>query len=303
MRVYLFMREKLSNRAQSTLSASISNTDTSITLADASAFPSSGNFRLVVESELLICTSRSGNTLTVERGAEGTTAASHASGLTVSQTLSVGGLRQYLADNVPGFDGSRPPYRLLDASGNALASTDFAGVNTASNVTITDDNGSIVLLTTPAASAYAICLARSIPATATLVAALRPIIQQGGSAGFMHCFVGFRESATGKLLLCGPQFFNGAADTLVRRYDSPTSLNATQFDQGIFMPGADAYWAKLEDDGTNLHFSVGDGSNWILTYSEARAAFFTTAPDQFIFGTNASGALDIIHRLVAWQEG
>lgn len=299
------MKETFANRASDSLASTITNTDTTLTLNDGSAFPSgAGNqFRVLVDSEIMLAT-RSGNTLAITRAQEGTAAAGHVAAASVTQIVSAGGLQRYGRDHVPGWDGSRPPYRLVDSTGAPLTSSSFTAVNAATNATISDDvDGSIVLVTSPAASAYAIALARSMPATKTLVAAIRPIIQQGGSAGFMHCFVGFRESATGKLLLCGPQFFNGAADTLVRRYDSPTSLNSTQFDEGIFMPGADAYWAKLEDDGTNLHFSVGDGSNWILTYSEAKAVFFTTEPDQFIFGTNASGALNIINRLCAWSEG
>lgn len=297
------MRELLANQASTTLNGSITSGATSITVISGSAFPSSGNFRVVCENEIMLCTARSGNVLTVVRAQEGTTAAAHLDGLTVAQSLTVGGLKQYLRDNVPFADGSRPPFQIVDSSRNALTSSDFSQVNAASNVTITDQDGSIVLLTTPAASAYAICLARSIPATKTLVAALRPIIQQGGTAGFMHAFVGFRESATGKLILFGPQNYNGAFDMLVRHYDSPTSLNSTQFDEPVFMPGADAVWLKLHDDSTNLICSVGDGSNWIDVFSEGRASFFTIAPDQFIFGTNASGSLNIINRLAAWQEG
>lgn len=297
------MREVFINQGSTTLNGSITSGATSITVVSGSVFPSSGQFRVACESEVMLATARSGNVLTVVRGIEGTTAASHLDGLTIAQSLTVGGLQQYGRDNVPGFDGSRPPYQIVDSSRNVLTSSDFTTVNAATNATITDVDGSIVLLTTPAASAYAICLARSIPATKQLITALRPIIQQGGTAGFMHCFVGFRESATGKLILFGPQNYNGAFDLLVRHYDSPTSLNSTQFDEPIFMPGADAVWLKLHDDGTNLICSVGDGSNWIDVFSEARASFFTTAPDQFIFGTNASGSLNIINRLCAWQEG
>src|SRR5690348_6953800 len=101
------MREKFSNNAQSTLSASATNTDTSITVASGSPFPSMGNFRLIVESEIMLCTARSGNVLTVQRGIEGTTAAAHASGVNVAQIVTTGALQQYGRDNVAGWDGSR----------------------------------------------------------------------------------------------------------------------------------------------------------------------------------------------------
>lgn len=300
------MREAFANKASDSLASTITNTDTTLTLNDGSAFPSgAGNsFRILVDTEIMLAT-RSGNVLTLlERGAEGTGIAGHVLGASVTQIVSTGGLQRYGRDNVPGWDGSRPPYRLVDSTGAPLTSASFTAINAATNVTITDAaDGSIVLLTTPAASAYAIALARSMPATKQLIAALRPVIQQGGSSGFMHAFCGMRESGSGKLLLFGPHLFSGACDTVIRHYSSPTVLDSTQFDEPVFMPGADAFWLKLRDDGTNVVCSVGDGSQWIDAYSEGRTSYAAGGYDQFIFGTNASGALPIINRLVAWQEG
>jgi len=298
------MREQYANSASDTLSASITNTDTSLTLTSAAKFPASGQFRILIDSEILLVTAVVTNTFTVKRAQEGTTAASHSTPAVVTQILTLGGLTQWGRDNVPLFGGSRPPYRLLDSTGGVLTSASFTGINTASHVTTTDESdGSITMLTSPAASAYAICYARSIPATPTLVAALRPILQTGATAGYMRCFVGFRESGTGKMEVVGPSNYNGSFHTIVTKYASPTSMSGTAFDQGLWLPGQDAAWLKVSNDGTNLNLSVGDGSNWIVVYSEAIASFFTVAPDQFVFGTNASGSLNIINRLVAWQEG
>lgn len=298
------MREVFANNASDQLSATIGSGDTSLSVTDASKFPTTGQFRILIDDEFMLVTAVSGSTFTVTRGVEGSTAAGHVASAAVTQIVTVGSMQQYGRDNTPGFDGDRPPYRLVDDTGAALTSADFSQINAASHVTFTDEtDGSITMLTTPAASAYAICLARSIPATPQLIAALRPIIQTGATAGFMQCFVGFRESATGKLVIWGPQNSNGSYHMLVRHYASPTSLSATPFDEGLLCWGQDAMWLKLDNDGSNLNFSIGDGSNWIVAYSEAIASFFTTAPDQFIFGTNASGVLNIINRLVAWQEG
>ena len=66
----------------STLSAGISSTDTSITLANASAFPTSGN--ITIGNESISYTGKTTNTLTgCTRGLDGTTAASYSTGVSV----------------------------------------------------------------------------------------------------------------------------------------------------------------------------------------------------------------------------
>lgn len=70
---------KLKNNARSYLSASISDSDTSLTLAsdDGASFPSTYPFDITINNEILRCTSRATDTLTVERAQQGTTATSH----------------------------------------------------------------------------------------------------------------------------------------------------------------------------------------------------------------------------------
>jgi len=91
--------ETFANQAVTTLSAAISSvTATSCTVVDATAFPATGNFRIKIDSEILIVTARAGNTFTVTRGAEGTTAATHASGANVIHLLTKGGLEARVAN-------------------------------------------------------------------------------------------------------------------------------------------------------------------------------------------------------------
>jgi hypothetical protein len=66
--------ELLTNRAETTLNDGISDSDLTLDVFSAATFPSTGNFRILVENELMLVTSVSGNTFTVERGAEGTNA-------------------------------------------------------------------------------------------------------------------------------------------------------------------------------------------------------------------------------------
>jgi hypothetical protein len=91
------MPEKFSNNAQTTLTAAItSGAATSLTVASATAFPSSGNFRILIDSEIMLVTGVSGTTWTVTRAVEAvagvTAAATHANGATVTHMLTAGAL-------------------------------------------------------------------------------------------------------------------------------------------------------------------------------------------------------------------
>lgn len=80
---------------ETTLSSSISNSDTSISLVDGSTYPtgSMGSFVIVIDrgnpsEEKILCSARSSNTLTVsERGYDGTAAFAHSSGALVDHVL------------------------------------------------------------------------------------------------------------------------------------------------------------------------------------------------------------------------
>jgi hypothetical protein len=95
--------EQLANLAITTLNGAINNSVTTLTLTSATNFSTTGNFRIVCESEIMLVTGVSGTTLTVTRGAEGTSAASHISGAPVAQVLTAGAI----SGNVPFLIGSQ----------------------------------------------------------------------------------------------------------------------------------------------------------------------------------------------------
>lgn len=112
------MAEQLANNAQSTLSAGIDNIVTSLTVANGTVFPALGNFRIIIDSEIIIVGARSGNTLSsLARGAEGTTAASHSSAALVTHVLTKAGLDQYLTDK--GYVAAT----IVDAKGDLIVAT------------------------------------------------------------------------------------------------------------------------------------------------------------------------------------
>ena len=82
-------RLNASNNAESVLTESVNDSNTSITVEDASVFPVAP-FRISVNDEIMEVTEVSGNTMTVVRGLEDTNESSHASGSKVENRLTAG---------------------------------------------------------------------------------------------------------------------------------------------------------------------------------------------------------------------
>ncbi|MBS0207499.1 MAG: hypothetical protein JSS27_00960 [Planctomycetes bacterium] len=98
------MAEQLVNNGASTLVAAISRAQTTCAIHDASSFPTAGNFRVVVDSELMLVTSVSGNTLTVTRGIEDSVADAHDANAAVVAVMTAGGITQFVAEQVVADD-------------------------------------------------------------------------------------------------------------------------------------------------------------------------------------------------------
>ena len=98
-------RELLKNNSATTLSAQLNQSATSASVTSGSVFPSSGDFRLLVESEIVLCTGRSGDTLTLVRGQEGTLDVEHDNGSAITHILTQSAMQRYGRDNDSGFDG------------------------------------------------------------------------------------------------------------------------------------------------------------------------------------------------------
>ena len=106
----------------STLSSGINTTATSLTMASSTSFASSGT--VIIDSELITYTANSGGTLSgLTRGANGTTAASHSSGDTVTDASN------YFAWNAAasGDIVTAPGLWSLDNFGNKVVATIFGG--------------------------------------------------------------------------------------------------------------------------------------------------------------------------------
>ena len=91
----MIRREFVGNALRTTLSANISNSDTSFSSASGSSFPTGSDNPFVISigrgtafEEKILCSSRSSNTFTVsERGYDGTTASAHTAGEPIDHVL------------------------------------------------------------------------------------------------------------------------------------------------------------------------------------------------------------------------
>jgi hypothetical protein len=125
--------EKFANSASTTLATGIGSDDLSLVVADASAFPTQPQFRILLESEILLVTGVSGTTFTVTRGEEGTTPTSHGPGLVITQLLTAGALAQLQVD-IQGalrvYSGTGDPEGVLTATVGTMYLRTDGGVGT-----------------------------------------------------------------------------------------------------------------------------------------------------------------------------
>lgn len=112
------MAEQFANNASTTLNGAIDASTTSVTVSSAGAFPAEGDFRILVESEIMLVTAVSANTFTVTRGAESTTAASHSNGVDVVHILTAGALTQLKTDAGGGVSTGEGTTAARPAAGN-----------------------------------------------------------------------------------------------------------------------------------------------------------------------------------------
>lgn len=306
------MAEQYANNAQTTLNGAINNSTTSITVTDGSVFPSSGDFRLKIGTELLLCTARSGNTLTVTRGVESSAADSHADLAPVKHVLTKQGFLNLVGDAIQiGARASRPSapnkgtlyypndYGLLSyydgSAWNYLldgrvvtppAVSDFAWTNQGS-ATAVDRDG--IVMTAPDSSGDSIRILSKAKAgsTYTVTAMFRGLHPSDNYYGYGLCLV---DSASGKLIT----FKSGTTGSIaVENWNSPTSFlnTASPISGNINTQRNSLIHLRIIQNGTNrLYQASVNGYDWITTHSTTNSNFIGETHVGLIVHTNRSGA-------------
>ena len=284
-------REILQNDTQTTLNGALTDVATSVVVTDGSAYPADGDYRIMVDDEIMRVTARSGNTFTVVRAQEGTTGVAHNDGSTVIYSLTEEAIEHYNRDRVPLWDVT-PPLRLYDASGNPILSSGFTWVNQG-GATATDRGNSVVMNVPNVSGANVRLLKLAAPSTPYhVILGFQCFGEMGTVTTFPRHGLWFRESASGKLMNIMFRWLNtaqGTPDIEVEKFNSPTSFNASATAR-VYYHHWPMIWFRIGDDGVDLTFDVGpNGIDWDEVFTEARGTFFTTAPDEVGFGANSAG--------------
>lgn len=307
--------EKASNNGVSTLDGAIDDSVTSLTVAtgEGSRFPTTGNFRVIVDNEIMLCTARSGDVLTVTRGYEDSAAASHADGAGVTHVLTADAIMQIQKDTVSYGTASALPaspermgriYIPSDPDGGFAVAKDnstwkyfaalhgpFDGVTLSNfndyDTTLSDDTveqrGPFVHWKndgiTPGGENIR-CLMEAIPggySTWTITAAFRFHPSVGASLSTIG--VGIRNSSNSNIMtFCvGPR---ADANMLYLWY---WHANATTFSEAVPNTQQRAYrydisWLKITYDGTDYKmYMSANGREWKFISSRAAGLGFGAA--------------------------
>lgn len=315
--------EYYKNNASTTLDSGINDSQTTFDVIDADALPEE-QYRIKVDDELMLVTGVATNTLTVTRGIEGTTAASHAGGALVQHLLTAGFFDAFQADNVvinlttPSFVR---PGRLhfndesVRASDNAQWLT--LGVLTRWNIPPTSgwswlDQGSATVNSLPIGeqivypdnSANLRCRTRSLVDGSGFdlkMYLLRDVMcaNNGRSATFI------RNSSSN--LQVAIEIIEG--DIRVRRatwngssWSSESSYIEQDTINGLATNG---FLTRFVYDGTDIEFYVSvDGHTWMLLHTVDAATALSGDPDLCGFGCGGtnSGISDYVVTLVHLEE-
>ncbi len=290
-------REQLVNNGVAVLASAMTDVQTTATVADGSVFPATGDFRIIVDDELMLVTARSTNVLTVVRGIENTTGVAHTDA-DVYAIVTVDSLETYFKENSWSGNGAFPLRIFKLSDGDFGVAATFTWVNQG-GATATDRDGRIVLLTPSDAGQNIRALVQTAPTAPYEIVMAFSMVGQREVA--MQFGLTFRESSTGKLFA----ITRHCDDTLeVVKHTNPTTLSASVLSPAWHF-GNSVTWFKIEDDNTDLKFHVSpNGQDWLEIASETRTTFMAGAPNQvgFYGNPNAASTSNMLAEVYAFGE-
>jgi hypothetical protein len=140
--------EQFANNAASTTTGSVNNSSNpvSITVADASKFPTSGNFRILVDDEIMLVTAVSGAVFTCTRAQESTTIASHSSGAAVTHVLTSASLLKLATERAKSYYPIFTPAATIDDEFDDASFSGWTAVQGTPAVTPTESGSQLSIL-------------------------------------------------------------------------------------------------------------------------------------------------------------
>jgi len=302
-------QERYVNNTKSTLDGLISSGATSLTLDDGSEFPAEGDFRILIESELLLVTARSTHVLTVERGIENTTPAEHADAQIVRVIVTEGSLQKHLSDFCALYiPDNTPPFRIFKANGDLAAAADFTWYNQggeASTVDVAD--GSILLKADGGSGSQLRGKYITPPSTPYVLTAAFSVLWRQTGTTYPRCGITIENSGDGKLVtLVVHHRYDAQPGIQVAHMDSYSSYDAPHpVDWTAIGLLSDVVWLRFADDSVNHKFYLSvDGTNWLELLSQARDAYLSNGGNRIGFGHDRSSNVYEHHTyLKHWSLG
>jgi hypothetical protein len=315
--------EQFSNAPQTTITEDLTDVETDVDVASFAGFPTAAQYRILIESELMLVTAGAGTgTWTVTRGAEGTANVAHSSGATVTHVLTAGAIQQKRADDVATGAYSAIPAAAI--AGRLYLPSDSYHISRDTGAAWAHWGPLFPMTPPPAAGSW------------TWVSQGGATVTQSGSGLWMYCaaenvdiyrmlvvatpappysVVMFLQNLSHALQY--PQFFHGWRESasgncagLNQYSDSYTIVTNSQktdstpkaFANYVSVTARSFFgWIKFEDDGANRSISLSiDGLNWVLFHSVGRTDYIT--PDQIGWGfgpRNANWSAGLL--LASWK--
>ena len=316
--------EQFTNNAQTTLNngGNVASGDTSFVVTSASGFPLAANFRIIIDSEIMLVTGLSGTTWTVLRAQEGTSAASHTNGAAVTHVLTSGSMLQAMIDRSQiGTFSARPSDRI---AGRRYQCTDCPfwyyddGTNWnkffGSYPLVTPNDGSYSwdnqsgagysttqdMLTISNFSSSGMAFRYKTAPSAPKIIDTAWLINFNPRETVYYS-IGYRDSS-GKLVLFAISFNNSGLPqcfAYLWQFSSSTTYNSYYYQNNAVPIVGGLIFMRMQDDGTNLNFYFStDGVNYALYGSKPRTDYLS-APTYAVFGfSGASSSGSLIH----WKE-
>ncbi len=286
--------EQFVNDATTTLSSAANTSTTSLSVTSGTVFPSVGNFRVKVDDEIMLCTARSSNTLTVIRGQEGTAAASHTNTTSISSVLTAAALTTTGHDSTLGWRAGLPMGKIVQDDGiTAIPAASWTAINSGHTNFFSDEDGCIVAqLDSSSGNNWRSWTPTSytLPSTPYEYVArwdkLHPIFNGPN----MALGLGLRESATSKHGFAVYYESTSQPEGHVSAMEDASDTNFAGNGSSQFVLADNGVWLKIKNDGTNIIYSFSiDGKYFSTSRSVAKTSIFTTAPDQICVTLHCNG--------------